>query len=42
MSKPLWALLNEKFVEAWSTSFLAYCIPMYIQGKGTYTVIYVL
>ncbi|XKL62488.1 hypothetical protein PGB90_002321 [Kerria lacca] len=30
-SKPVWALLNDNFVMAWSYSFIVYCLPVYIK-----------
>ncbi|KAK7604382.1 hypothetical protein V9T40_005568 [Parthenolecanium corni] len=30
-SKPVWAYWNDRFVEAWSTSFLTYCLPIFIR-----------
>lgn len=32
-SKAVWAYWNDRFVEGWSTIFLAYCLPLYIKGK---------
>lgn len=32
-SKATLAYLNDRFVEAWSISFLTYCLPLYIKGK---------
>lgn len=31
-SKPVWAYLNDRFVAGWPSSFLAYSLPLYING----------
>lgn len=38
-SKPVWAIFNEYFSHAWLTSFIIYCLPLYINGKFQLTCI---
>lgn len=32
-SKACWAVINERFVEAWSISFALECLPLYVKGN---------